>query len=174
VQLFASTGSRLTPPCTWPCEPSSNYADITPPPKVTSAEQHDQVFSPSLERRPPISVFLASSRRLQIRKLSYWIAGTGLSQWLASGLRILGVLCSTTEASLRLFRQIPCTVHLCRHSTLSQSEQPKYSINRHYGDRSWSEFLATDPEVRVRFPGLPDFLRSSGSATGSTQPRNYN
>jgi hypothetical protein len=24
----------------------------------------------------------------------------------------------------------------------------------------WSEFLATDPEVRVRFPALPDFLRS--------------
>jgi hypothetical protein len=38
----------------------------------------------------------------------------------------------------------------------------------------WSEFLATDPEVRVRFPGLPDFLRSSGSGTGSTQPREYN
>jgi hypothetical protein len=37
-----------------------------------------------------------------------------------------------------------------------------------------SEFLATDPEVRVRFPGLPDFLRSSGSGTGSTQPREYN
>jgi hypothetical protein len=63
----------------------------------------------------------------------------------------------------------------------------------------WSEFLATDPEVRVRFPALPnfrpplwssgrsswlriqrsrvrfrvvpDFLRSSGSGTGSTQPR---
>jgi hypothetical protein len=30
----------------------------------------------------------------------------------------------------------------------------------------WSEFLATDPEVRVRFPVLPDFLRSSGSGTG--------
>jgi hypothetical protein len=30
----------------------------------------------------------------------------------------------------------------------------------------WSEFLATDPEVRVRFPALPDFLRSSGSGTG--------
>jgi hypothetical protein len=27
----------------------------------------------------------------------------------------------------------------------------------------WSEFLATDPEVRVRLPALPDFLRSSGS-----------
>jgi hypothetical protein len=27
-----------------------------------------------------------------------------------------------------------------------------------------SEFLATDPEVRARFPALPDFLTSSGSA----------
>jgi hypothetical protein len=38
----------------------------------------------------------------------------------------------------------------------------------------WSEFQATDPEVRVRFPELPDFLRSSGFGTGSTQPREYN
>jgi hypothetical protein len=38
----------------------------------------------------------------------------------------------------------------------------------------WPEFLATDPEVRVRFPALPHFLRSSGSGTGSTQPREYN
>jgi hypothetical protein len=38
----------------------------------------------------------------------------------------------------------------------------------------WSEFLATDPEVRVRFPVLPDFLRNSGSRKGSTQPREYN
>jgi hypothetical protein len=37
----------------------------------------------------------------------------------------------------------------------------------------WSEFLATDPKVRVRFPTLPDFLRSSGSGMGSTQPRKY-
>jgi hypothetical protein len=34
--------------------------------------------------------------------------------------------------------------------------------------------VATDPEVRVRFPTLPDFLRSSGSGTGSTRPREYN
>jgi hypothetical protein len=33
----------------------------------------------------------------------------------------------------------------------------------------WSEFVATDPEVRVGFPALPDFSRSSGSGTGSTQ-----
>jgi hypothetical protein len=37
-----------------------------------------------------------------------------------------------------------------------------------------SEFLATDPEVRVTFPALPDCLISSGSGTGSTQPRVYN
>jgi hypothetical protein len=38
----------------------------------------------------------------------------------------------------------------------------------------WAEVLATDPEVRVPFPALPDFLRRSGSGTGSTQPREYN
>jgi hypothetical protein len=37
-----------------------------------------------------------------------------------------------------------------------------------------SEFLATDPQVRVRFPALPDFLGSSGSGTGSIQPHEYN
>jgi hypothetical protein len=30
--------------------------------------------------------------------------------------------------------------------------------------------VVTDPEVRVRFPALPDFLTSSGSGTWSTQP----
>jgi hypothetical protein len=41
----------------------------------------------------------------------------------------------------------------------------------------WSigqEFLATDPEVRVRLPALPDYLRSSVSGAGSTQPRENN
>jgi hypothetical protein len=32
----------------------------------------------------------------------------------------------------------------------------------------WSEFLATDPEVLVGFPALPDLLRNSVSGTGST------
>jgi hypothetical protein len=35
------------------------------------------------------------------------------------------------------------------------------------------EFLATDPEARVRFPALPE-KKSSGSGTGSTQLREYN
>jgi hypothetical protein len=38
----------------------------------------------------------------------------------------------------------------------------------------WSELPATHPEARVRFPELPDFLRSDLSGTGSTQPREYN
>jgi hypothetical protein len=37
----------------------------------------------------------------------------------------------------------------------------------------WSEFLAKDPEILVRFSTLPDFLRSSGSGTESTQPSEY-
>jgi hypothetical protein len=37
----------------------------------------------------------------------------------------------------------------------------------------WSEFLAIDPEVRVRLPALRDFL-SSGPGMGSNQPREYN
>jgi hypothetical protein len=38
----------------------------------------------------------------------------------------------------------------------------------------WSEFLSIDPEVRVRFLALPDFLRSSGSGTGLIRPREKN
>jgi hypothetical protein len=34
--------------------------------------------------------------------------------------------------------------------------------------------MATYPEVWVWFPALPDFLGSSGSGMGSTQPREYN
>jgi hypothetical protein len=37
-----------------------------------------------------------------------------------------------------------------------------------------SVFLATYPEVWVRFLALPDFVRSSGSGTESTKPREYN
>jgi hypothetical protein len=37
----------------------------------------------------------------------------------------------------------------------------------------WSQLLATDPEARVRFPVLSDFL-SSGSGTGYTHPLEYN
>jgi hypothetical protein len=36
-----------------------------------------------------------------------------------------------------------------------------------------SEFLATDPDVRVEFPTLPDVLRSSESGTGFSQLCEY-
>jgi hypothetical protein len=42
------------------------------------------------------------------------------------------------------------------------------------GGVRWSEFKATDPEVRDQFPALQVFLRSSGYVTGSNQPREYN
>jgi hypothetical protein len=38
------------------------------------------------------------------------------------------------------------------------------------GQSSWLQAQRT----RVRFPALPDVLRSSGSGTGSTQPREDN
>jgi hypothetical protein len=40
---------------------------------------------------------------------------------------------------------------------------------RFCGKRNYSNFT----KVRLRFLALPDFLRGSGSGTGSTQPREY-
>jgi hypothetical protein len=42
------------------------------------------------------------------------------------------------------------------------------------GKRSFSILNRAISEVRVRFPALPHFPRSSGSGTGTTQPREYN
>jgi hypothetical protein len=36
-----------------------------------------------------------------------------------------------------------------------------------------SDFLATDPDVQVRFPALIHFLESSECGTGPTQPREF-
>jgi hypothetical protein len=41
------------------------------------------------------------------------------------------------------------------------------------GQSSWLQ-IQRPRFVQVRFPALPDFLRNSGSGTGSTQPREYN
>jgi hypothetical protein len=45
---------------------------------------------------------------------------------------------------------------------------------RHSWDRLCGLVLAADLEVRVRFPSLPDFLRSSRFRTESAQLREYN
>jgi hypothetical protein len=79
--------------------------------------------------------------------------------------------------------------YYCSSGSNIGTVRPAAGINKHRRDITktghmigtgpplWSsgrEFLARDPEVRVRFAALPHFLRSSGSGTGSTQPREYN
>jgi hypothetical protein len=66
---------------------------------------------------------------------------------------------------------------------VSPTHLPHFTPQKHYyfyvsGTQTasvvwWPEFLATDPEARVRFPALPE-KKSSGSGTGFTQPREYN
>jgi hypothetical protein len=53
---------------------------------------------------------------------------------------------------------------------LTQEERDKSDI---YGD-SGQRFRLQIQRFRVLFPALPAFLISSGSGTGSTQPREYN
>jgi hypothetical protein len=66
--------------------------------------------------------------------------------------------CLTHESIKKTFSLLMCTYGVSGTSSVVQ----------------WSEFLAADPEVRVRFPALPDFLRSRGYGKRSTQPRDYN
>ena len=52
-----------------------------------------------------------------------------------------------------------------------------YYYYYYYGPPLWSSgqsFWLQIQRSRVRFPALPDFLSSSGSGTGSTQPREVN
>jgi hypothetical protein len=56
---------------------------------------------------------------------------------------------------------------LSYYFTLTQSGRPPLWSS---GQSSWLQILRS----WVRFPALPDFLRSSGSGTGSTQPREDN
>jgi hypothetical protein len=46
---------------------------------------------------------------------------------------------------------------------------PTSEMRLRHKPNNFEKFLATDPEVRVLFPALPDFLISNGSGMGSTQ-----
>jgi hypothetical protein len=69
----------------------------------------------------------------------------------------------------RRFLQLLCTNVWSAPSIISRS-----LLFHCLSGRAVRDFLSTDPEIRVRFLALPDFLRSSGSGTESTQPRQYN
>jgi hypothetical protein len=80
----------------------------------------------------------------------------------------------------------PTTVHLLHnpdsfHATRNVQRRSHSSVTPDYFEPAKSSLcglVTRDPGYRsrgpVRFPALPDFLRSSGSGTGSTQPREYN
>jgi hypothetical protein len=82
------------------------------------------------------------------------------------------ILSNGSTANLFHFLQFINLIHrrldsLHGRSTLSKSAT--YILdNTNRINTKWSEFLATDPEVRVRFSALPEFLWSSGSGTGFT------
>jgi hypothetical protein len=87
--------------------------------------------------------------------------------------------CVCKFLSLRFFRKASRRTSLAEDTACCAYFWPwkrGYAFLRKVGKSVvwWSKFLTTDPEVRVRFPALPDFLRSSGSGTGFTQPREYN
>jgi hypothetical protein len=81
-------------------------------------------------------------------------------------------LCSPGVVFMRTVKEIGA--RLC-HQYLFCCCVSDFGFSLQFEDRLCGpDFLATDPEVRIRFPSLPDFLRSSGSGKGSTQPREYN
>jgi hypothetical protein len=94
-------------------------------------------------------------------------------------LPILGVHSTDSPHSILGLLKILPSSHISGKRTLQRiHSQSPYNILsgglRSASAVQWSVFLATNPEVRVRFQALPNFLRSSGSGTGSTEPREYN
>jgi hypothetical protein len=72
-------------------------------------------------------------------------------------IRYVGVVCDVMYICLKCINII---------KVLITCGPPRWSS----GQSFWLEIQ----RFRDRFPALPDFLRSSGSGTGSTQPREYN
>ena len=69
------------------------------------------------------------------------------------------------------------TYVVCLVKDLPEIEWKFYSNVVTGGPPLWSSgqsFWLQIQRSRVRFPAIPDFLSSSGSGTGSTQPREVN
>jgi hypothetical protein len=73
---------------------------------------------------------------------------------------------------------LPLSFHFIIHCQSSDTTGPQLRtawLNKRLPLWSSSQSLWLQIQrSQVRFPALPDFLRSSGSGTGSTQPREYN
>jgi hypothetical protein len=89
---------------------------------------------------------------------------------------VLREITATQLANKRLHAPVAGGITSVRYVDLpAMISMSCYFQNKKQKYFQWSELLATDPEVWVRFLALPDFLRSSvGCGTGSTQPREYN
>ena len=82
-------------------------------------------------------------------------------------------ICGRSEQLYHTFR---CSSWFSGHfKTLDSSENKKFpaSVENGFSVSFW-KFVLLQAQFRVRFPALPDFLSSSGSGTGSTQPREVN
>ena len=67
------------------------------------------------------------------------------------------------------------SVALVRERTIPTERPPPVGeVSANFPWSSGQSFWLQIQRSRVRFPALPDFLSSSGSGTGSTQPREVN
>jgi hypothetical protein len=93
-----------------------------------------------------------------------------------NGFRDRAISLYTVQASNMPCPDTSCKVHWCWQNfwkciTLGKHYQLCHLNNKYRsGHSSWLQIKRS----LVRFPALPDFLRSSGSRTGSTQPHEYN
>jgi hypothetical protein len=94
--------------------------------------------------------------------------------WEGVKLRCLEEIFDSCPDRLRLESRAWCSLYIVNRCLFVSKLCCHYTFLTERTYLHWSESLATDPQVRVRFPALPDFLRSGGSGTGSSQPREYN
>ena len=106
-----------------------------------------------------------------------------LCYWITAHPEMLSVILFTDEASfsrdgINNSRNVHTWSHENPHETRVTNLQRRFSVNVWCGGPPlWSSgqsFWLQIQRSRVRFPALPDFLSSSGSGTGSTQPREVN
>jgi hypothetical protein len=142
-----------------------------------SRGQRDRTLRPYswLSRREPL-LFLSDLHRTRSRFFSVRLVARCIWHKFCSQMHLTTVVSLSSIVVLMDFLKLVC-FFLCWMACLDCEPPVNKRIISNYFTLHFryhfSDFLATDPEVRVRFPALPDFLASSGSGTGSTQPREH-